>query len=315
MLSRRWIPVWLCILASICSTVAAASSGQENIKSGNLSPDNIRLASLSAAVIDLETAKPLLQKHSDIVVPIASITKIMSAMVLLDGKQDLDEKLTISREGFSSSKNAYSRLRPGSKLARGEMLQISLMSSENLATFVLAANYPGGVNAFIKAMNDKAKQLGMTNSTFTDPTGLSTGNQSTAMDLVRMARAAMKYALIQEYSTTDKRTVTFSHPRYHLNYRNTNPLVRKGEWDIALSKTGYLSEAGRCLIMLTEISGRRVAMVLLDSYGKRTPVGDAGRIKRWLTTGEGGRVSKVALRYERQKLQTYNIDLASAQNI
>ena len=269
---------------------------------------SIQLASLSAAVIELKSASSIYEKHPNIVVPIASITKLMSAMVLLDRKQSLTEKLIISRDGFKSAKNAYSRMRVGSKLSRKDLLQLSLMSSENLATFVLAANYPGGAVAFVTAMNQKAKSLGMQDTRFADPTGLNPGNQSTAADLVKMILAATNYPLIQKFSTSAEFTANFTNPRYTLSYRNTNLLVRKGEWDISLSKTGYLSEAGRCLVMLTNIGGKQVAMVLLDSFGKYTPVGDAGRIKKWLTTGNSGAISSSAVQYEKKKRQKYDLD-------
>lgn len=315
-MKMRQIP----LLALIC-VVVAVQSGSVSASSApvltpvynsvddllNLDPEKVRVASVSAVVSEMNSSVPLLWKYADNVMPIASITKLMSAMVLLDGGQALDEKLLISRQGFHSAKSVYSRIRPGSRISRRELLRLSLMSSENLATYVLAVNFPGGLEAFVGAMNNKARELNMLNSSFKDPTGLNAGNQSTASDLLFMVRAAMKYPLILEYSTTSEHIASFSSPRYRLKYRNTNPLVRKGDWDIALSKTGYINEAGRCLVMLTEISGFKVAMVLLDSFGKRTPVGDAARIKRWLTTGKGGKVSKTALQYEKKKRLVYNL--------
>jgi len=306
-MNTHWMRLFFLIGALLTISTPAISDAGRVDQLLNLDPENVRVASVSAAVIEMDSSVPLYWKHADIEVPIASITKLMSAMVIIDGGQSLNEKLVVSRDGFSSSKSAYSRIRPGSKISRGELLRISLMSSENLATHVLAANYPGGMKAFIKAMNDKAWSLNMLNSRFQDPTGLNPGNLSTAADLVLMIQAALNYPRILDYSTTKYHVARFSSPRYRLKYANTNPLVRKGQWDISLSKTGYISEAGRCLVMLTEVAGVEVAMVLLDSFGKRTPIGDAARIKKWLTTGVGGRVSKVALRYEKKKRLVYNL--------
>ena len=307
MIRKRILPLVLAFFgfAALLINVSTHAKSLDQLK--YLNSDKVHLASVSAAVIELNSATPLYQKHADMVVPIASLTKLMSAMVLLDGGQSLDEKLVISREGFSSKKNAYSRIRPESRISRKELLRISLMSSENLATFVLAANYKGGIPAFVSTMNKKAVALGMADSRFTDPTGLNAGNQSTASDLLLMVRAAIDYELIREYSTTSDHVAKFSSPRYRLQYRNSNPLVHSKKWDIALSKTGYIQEAGRCLIILTEISGHQVAMVFLDSFGERTPLGDAGRIKRWLTTGEGGRVARSALQYEQKRRMDYNL--------
>ena len=305
---KKWIRQLVLMTLLVAATTSHAAPLIESIEDFlSLNPDAVRIASVSAVVVELESASPVYWKHADTMVPIASLTKLMSAMVLLDSGQSLSEKLEIDRDGFRSEKNAYSRMRPGSKISRKELLRLSLMSSENLATHILAANYPGGVEAFVAAMNEKAQALNMANSRFTDPTGLSAGNQSTAVDLARLVGAAIKYPVILEYSTTKRHVARFSHPRYQLNYTNTNPLVRKGDWDIALSKTGYINEAGRCLVMLTEISGFQMAMVLLDSFGKRTPIGDAARLKKWLTTGKGSRVSKIALQYEEKKRQVYNL--------
>jgi len=305
---KRWTVLPLLVLCTLMATASHSAPVMESVDDFlNLDPQNVRIASLSAVVMEMESSYPIYSKHAETVVPIASLTKLMSAMVLLDGGQAMLEKLEINREGFQSEKNAFSRMRPGSRISRQELLRLSLMSSENLATYVLAANYPGGVEAFVQAMNDKAWSLAMFDSRFTDPTGLSAGNQSTAADLARLVAAAIEYPLILDYSTTKRHVAKFSHPRYRLNYSNTNPLVRKGKWDIALSKTGYINEAGRCLVMLTEISGTQVVMVLLDSFGKRTPVGDAARLKKWLTTGKGSKVSSVALQYEKKKRLVYNL--------
>lgn len=260
---------------------------------------NLQLASVHAAVAPLASGEPIYSKFADAPVPIASITKVMTAMVVLDSGQPLDEWLTIVERSVKPPKNAYSRLRIGSDAKRADLLRITLMSSENLAAYVLARNFPGGVDAFVAAMNAKARDLGMHDTRFVDPAGLWPENHSTAADLVRMVQAAHRYPLIREMSTTSQHSVRFRNPRYSLNYGNTNSLVRSPRWDVHLSKTGYLSEAGRCLVMVTEVQGEPMVMVLLDSLGSRTPLGDAGRIRRWLETGNGGAVASEALNYER----------------
>ena len=269
----------------------------------NDKPDitKIQLGSVHAAVFDMDNDVTLYSKHSDTLVPIASITKLMAAMVVLDSKRPLNEYVTIHKANKKSIKNAYSRIRINSKLKRGDLIKLALMSSENLSATVLALDYPGGVDAFVTAMNNKAKSLDMLNTRFVDSSGLSPENVSTAADLVKMVSAAAKYEKIREYSTTARYTANFKNPRYKLTYGNTNPLVHRRSWDVLLTKTGYLTEAGRCLVMLTEIENRQIAIVLLDSFGKRTPLGDAGRVKRWLTTGNSGAIAGAALKYEREK--------------
>ncbi|HSM27821.1 MAG TPA: D-alanyl-D-alanine endopeptidase [Thioalkalivibrio sp.] len=260
---------------------------------------NLQLASVHAAVAPLASGEPLYTKFADAPVPIASITKVMTAMVVLDSGQPLEEWLPVVERSVKPPKNAYSRMRIGSDAKRADLLRITLMSSENLAAYVLARNFPGGLDAFVAAMNAKARDLGMHHTRFVDPAGLWPENHSTAADLVRMVQAAHRYPLIREMSTTSQHSVQFRNPRYSLNYGNTNSLVRSPRWDVHLSKTGYLSEAGRCLVMVTEVQGEPMVMVLLDSLGSRTPLGDAGRIRRWLETGNGGEVASDALNYER----------------
>lgn len=267
------------------------------------SPDQLRLASVYATVVDLESGEALYRKHADVPTPIASVTKLMTAMVVIDGGQPLDEWLTIVDWNRALKKNAYSRLRIGSEARREELLRIALMSSENLATNVLARHYPGGFNAFVTAMNAKARSLGMSHSHFVDPAGLSPHNQASANDLARLLQAAYRVDEIRKLTTGYQHVAHFRNPRYALPYGNTNPLVASSRWDLQLSKTGYLNEAGRCLVMVTRVDERPVAMVLLNSFGTRTPLGDAGRVRRWLTTGNGGRVAGPALDYERRKTQ------------
>lgn len=270
----------------------------------NLEPDNVMLGSVMAAVYDPATGTMLYSKNADIPAPIASITKVMTAMVVLDSGLPLDEKLTIMKAERSTNRNGYSRIRIDSQLSRGDLMRLMLMASENLAAWNLAAHHPGGFDAFVEAMNKKAAELGMEKTRFADASGLSVENVSTANDLVKLLKAAADYPLIGEYSTTPSFTARFEKPRYNLHFGNTNRLVHRSSWAIDLSKTGYLNEAGRCLVMQTKVAERDVVMVLLDSFGKLTPIGDAGRIKRWLTTGSGGSVAGAALSYEQSKSAT-----------
>lgn len=264
-------------------------------------PAMLELASVHAAVADLETGTILYRKNADRVVPIASITKIMTAMVVLDSGADMNEWLEVVEREDPAPNNAYTRLRRGSQARRRDLLQIALMASENHAAYVLARHHPGGLSAFVRAMNDKAAELGMANTRFVGPSGLSVDNRSTADDLLKMVIAAADYPRIREYTEAGGHTVRFRYPRYRLRYGNTNVLAYRNHWSIGLSKTGYLDEAGRCLVMATELDGRAVAMVLLDSFGRRTPIGDAGRIRRWLETGEGGSIATAARRYEERR--------------
>jgi D-alanyl-D-alanine endopeptidase (penicillin-binding protein 7) len=271
----------------------------------HLDANRVNLGSVKAVVVDAQSGSLLYGKNADIQAPVASITKLMTAMVVLDGGQSLTEMLTIQKVERESDRNGYSRMRIGSRLSRSDLLRIMLMASENLAASNLAVHYPGGFKAFVAAMNQKALSLGMTQTRFADASGLSIRNVSTAADLVKLVSAANNYEIIRDFSTTGGYTARFQNPRYDLRYGNTNRLVHNGSWEIGVSKTGYLNEAGRCLVMVTTVEGREIVMVLLDSFGKLTPVGDAGRVKRWLTTGAGGRVAGAALNYERTKSATY----------
>lgn len=273
---------------------------------GALDETRLQLGSVSAVVLDKESGATLYSKRPDAVVPIASITKVMTAMVVLDSEQSLDELLEIVKPDLNTRKNDYSRMRIGSMARRGDLLRIALMSSENLAAWVLGYHYAGGMDAFISAMNQKAESLNMTRTRFVDTSGLFVDNRSTATDLGKMVIAAAGYDLIREYTTTRRYHVNFQSPRYQLGYANTNPLTRRGSWNIHLSKTGYLTEAGRCLVMLTLVDEREIAMVLLDSFGTKTPIGDAGRVKRWIETGSGGPIADAARRYSREKGARYD---------
>jgi serine-type D-Ala-D-Ala endopeptidase (penicillin-binding protein 7) len=288
------------IVALAWALVAVPSEGQARPNSAAL-----ELASAQAAVSDLASGELLFTKHADRQVPIASLTKLMTAVVVLDSGMPLNEWLTVVARAEPAPVNAYSRIRIGSELRRADLLRITLMASENQAAYVLSRHHPGGSDAFVAAMNDKAAELGMHASRFVDAGGLSAQNQSTAADLLRLVAAAMEYEIIRDYTRTPGFTAQFRNPRYTLQYGNTNLLVHRESWDVALSKTGYLQVAGRCLAMVANIDGRPIAMVLLDSLGTRTPLGDAGRIGRWLRTGQGGSVAVAARDYERQRQRDY----------
>ncbi len=243
----------------------------------------IALRSSSALVQDADTGEIVYGKNAEAVVPIASITKLMTAMVVLDRGLDLDENIKLSREDAVQMKGSRSRLRSGLSLTRGELLLLALMSSENRAAAALGQNYPGGLEAFVDAMNAKAAALQMDESRFVEPTGLSPANVSTASDLAKMVRAAHEYPLIREYSTKSRATVRAS--GRPLQYGNTNNLVRSSYWEIGLSKTGYISEAGRCLVMQVRLAEKDLIVVLLDSWGKHSRIGDANRLRKWLESG------------------------------
>jgi D-alanyl-D-alanine endopeptidase (penicillin-binding protein 7) len=240
-----------------------------------------RLASSIALIYDEQSKRTLYSKNPDTVSPIASISKLMTAMVVLDAQLPMDENITISKQDVDTLKNTHSRMRPGITLTRGELLKLALMASENRAAAALARTYPGGTEVAIARMNVKARELGMVNTRFLDPTGLNSGNVSTAEDLVKMVMAAQKYEAIHEATTSASHLVSLKGHR-SLKYNNTNPLVKSASWNINISKTGYINEAGRCLVMQASIKERPVVIVLLDSWGKRTRVGDANRIKKWM---------------------------------
>ncbi|HLY96765.1 MAG: D-alanyl-D-alanine endopeptidase [Sideroxydans sp.] len=240
-----------------------------------------KLGSAIAVIYDEQGQRSLYTKHADAVVPIASITKLMTAMVILDANLPLDEPISIEAEDRDHLKGTRSRMRNGMTLTRGELLKLALMASENRAAAALARTYPGGTQVVLAMMNAKARELGMESTQFFDPTGLHSDNVSTAQDLVKMVMAAQHYELIHQYTTSQSHIVNID-GRRTLRYNNTNPLVRNASWDIGLSKTGYISEAGRCLVMQAKILQRPVVIVLLDSWGKRTRVGDAVRIKNWM---------------------------------
>ena len=252
----------------------------------------LRLASTNVLVLDAAAGHPIYSKAADAVTPIASVTKLMTAMAVIDAGQPLDEIVTVGIADLDLLRGSHSRLRLGSELPRGEMLRLALMASENRAASSLARHYPGGLEAFVAAMNKKAADLGMVHTHFSDATGLSSENVSTANEVALMAKAAAAYPLIRDATTTSSHYVEVQPTGTLLGFNNTNSLVRGGEWDIQLSKTGFIREAGKCLVMLTTIASRPIVIVLLDSVGKLTRIGDANRVKYWLETGEAMPVLK-----------------------
>jgi D-alanyl-D-alanine endopeptidase (penicillin-binding protein 7) len=248
-------------------------------------PGGLNLRSQAALILDAEHGRILFHKNADAVLPIASITKLMTAIVVLDANLPLTEEIIIEDADVDILKNTRSRLRVGSSLARRDILRLALMSSENRAAAALGRTYPGGISVFVEAMNRKAFELGMGNSYFVDSTGLNSANVSTARDLAKLVDAAEDYDIIREFSTTAKHAVVFGDEDRSLQFVNSNNLVRSGNWDIGVSKTGFLSEAGRCLVMQAKITGKTIIIILLDSWGKNTRIGDANRIKKWMETG------------------------------
>ncbi len=247
-----------------------------------------QLKSASALVVEQDGLKVLYAKNVDAVLPIASITKLMTAQVVLDAALPLDELITVSPEDVDSIKRTRSRLRVGTTLSRRDLLKLALMASENRAAAALARAYAGGTPAFVAAMNRKAAELGMSRTRFVDGTGLSSENVSTAHDLARLVSAAHHHPLIREYSTDTGHTVELANGR-RLNYSNSNRLVRNSGWEIGLSKTGYISEAGRCLVLQTRIAAKPMIIILLDSWGRLTRIGDANRIKKWIESNASRR--------------------------
>ena len=268
----------LCLLMAWVVTLSAFGAGSDQ-------DHELKLGSVHAAVADLETGEMLFTKHADRAVPIASVTKVMTAIVAIESGESLDQWLRVKDWHEPPPVNAFSRIRLESTLARRNFIRLALMASENRAAYVVARHHPGGYDAFVEDMNLMASRLGMSSTTFVDPAGLSENNVSTARDLVKMLAAAEQYDLIREASQTRWYRARFHRPRYYKDYTNTNVLVHRG-WPIEVSKSGYLDASGRCLVMVTHVDGRRVAMVMLDALGTRTPVGDAGRIAQWLRGGE-----------------------------
>jgi serine-type D-Ala-D-Ala endopeptidase (penicillin-binding protein 7) len=245
------------------------------------------LQSSGVFVLDPTTGNTLYEKNADQAAPIASITKLMTAMVVLDSKQPLEEVIQITNEDIDLIKNTRSRLPIGSHFRRDDLLRLALMASDNRAASALGRNYPGGILAFVDAMNAKSKQLKLTATHFVDSSGLAPGNVSSPSDLGKLVAAASKYEIISEYSTTGAVNVQLPDSKRTLSFVNTNALVRASDWKIGLSKTGYISEAGKCLVMQAIIANQPVVIVLLDSWGRLTRIGDANRIRKWLEKNPG----------------------------
>ena len=278
--------VALIILLSV-SSVPAAEIGTDQLINQlweKLNDKHLKLKSSSVLIVD-RFDNPLFEKSIDEALPIASITKLMTAIVTLDAKLPLDEKITITKEDRDLIRLTGSRLKYGASLTRRELVILALMSSENRAAAALGRTYPGGMPAFVKAMNEKARSLGMFNSHFADPAGLKSENIASPRDLVTLARTAQQYPLIREATTAKELIVKPYKKKGPLRYVNTNRLIKNKKWAIELSKTGYINEAGRCLLMQTEIAGQPLVIVLLNSYGKLTPFGDANRIRKWIESG------------------------------
>jgi len=260
-------------------------------------PDELQLRSSVALVVDQQTNQVLYSKNDKAVLPIASLTKLMTGLLVDEAKLPMDAQIVITQDDVDTEKGSRSRLSVGSTLTRGELLHLALMSSENRAAHALGRTYPGGMSAFVSAMNSKARALGMKDTVYVEPTGLSSQNKSSAHDLAKLVDVASQYPLLRELTTSPSFAVALG--RRSVQFNNTNRLVRNPAWDIGLQKTGYIAEAGRCLVMQTRIAGRNLIMVFLDSAGSLTRIADAQRVRRWLESAGNVAVRKeVALATE-----------------
>lgn len=242
--------------------------------------DDLNLKSSVALVVDQDTNEVLFSKNDQAVLPIASLTKLMTGLIISEANLPMDDKITVTQDDVDTEKGSSSRLRVGTELDRGELLHLALMSSENRAAHALGRTYPGGLPVFVKLMNNKAQMLGMKDTRYVEPTGLSSLNQSSARDLVKLVDAAHRQPLMRELSTSTGYQVAVGNRM--LQYNNTNRLVKNPTWDIGLQKTGYISEAGRCLVMQAKVAGRQLIMVFLDSAGTLTRIADAERVRHWV---------------------------------
>jgi D-alanyl-D-alanine endopeptidase (penicillin-binding protein 7) len=276
-----YVPVRRAAVAgSAVAAAAYAPRSMGEIAGLHKTEDPLALRSNVAFVIDQNSSEVLFEKNANVALPIASITKLMTGVIVTEAKQDLDEVLQVTDADVDRHKYSSSRLPVGARMTRRELLHITLMSSENRAASALGRNYPGGKEAFVAAMNAKARQLGMNDTRYVDTSGLSSQNVSSARDLAKLVTVAYREPLLREFSTTPKSTVSASGRTMH--YNNTNYLVALPDWNIGLQKTGFINEAGRCLVMQAMIHGRNVVMVFLDSKGKMSRTADAGRIRRWI---------------------------------
>ena len=279
---RRLALAGLMGLAGIATANAATAHRAHHRRHAVVQPsaDDPGLRSAAAYVVDRDDASVWYSHNAQVASPIASITKLMTALVVADAHLPLDEELQVTAADRAIGKGAASRLAVGTRLSRGELLHLALMSSENRAAHALGRNYPGGVPAFVNAMNAKARALGMTATHFVEPTGLSSDNVASPEDLSRLVMAAAQNPTIRDFSTDTQLSVRVG--RRMVEFRNTDALVRNPTWDIIVQKTGYITEAGRCLVMQAVIGGRDVVIVLLNSFGKYTRVADAVRVRRWI---------------------------------
>ncbi|MCC7200455.1 MAG: serine hydrolase [Gammaproteobacteria bacterium] len=264
----------------LLAAAACAGLSSPAAQAAKSSPSMPAIRSSAFYVLDETNSAVVLSRHSNVARPIASITKLMTALVVLEAGQSLDDKIKVRREDKWFPSEAESRLPAGTVLTRGDLMHLALMSSENRAAYALCANYEGGLPACVQAMNSKAAALGMKSAHFVEPTGLSSRNVASSEDLAKLVMAASENPTIQQYSTDDSHIVPIGREKYE--FRNTNSLVRNPDWDIVVQKTGYISEAGRCLVMKTVFDGRSIVIVLLDSVGKLTRVADAKRIRKWM---------------------------------
>ena len=247
---------------------------------------NLNLRSHAALVFDQRDDEIIMERNAQEVVPVASLSKLMTAMVVLDADLDMQEAITISKDDKDRIRYSRSRLRKGMIFTRQDLLLIALAASENRAALALARTYPGGSSEFVKAMNDKAHALGLIKTHFADAAGLSNDNVSTAQELMQIVKVASEYSVIREFTTTTQESIFDQKGRREITFGNTNRLVKRDSWPINLSKTGYTSDAGNCLVMQTEINARPVIIVLLESWGKLSKYGDSNRIKNWLLRTE-----------------------------
>jgi len=272
-------------------TKAAIADARKDVQvtravAARIDPDNPGLQSTGVLILNEQNSEVLYEKNADNIIPIASITKLMTAMVVLDARLPLNELISITDADVDSLKNTSSRLQVGTTLTRGEMLLLALMSSENRAASALGHHFPGGKDAFLRKMNEKAAQLGMRNTRFYDSTGLTPQNVSTPRELALMVKAAQRYPEIHQFSTSSEYSFASNMRGNILTYRNTNPLVKDTDWDIGISKTGFINEAGRCIVMQATINNKPVVIVLMDSNGKYTRIGDVQRVRKWIESNQ-----------------------------
>ena len=292
---------------SVIRVVVPAKPSYGQIAGLHSMHDALDLKSSVALVIDQDTREVLFRKNDHAVLPIASLTKLMTGVIISGAKLPMDEIITITQDDVDTEKGSRSRLKVGASLTRGEMLHLALMSSENRAANALGRTYPGGLAVFVSLMNAKAKLLGMTDTRYVEPTGLSSRNQSSAQDLAALVGAAHADPVLRELSTSSGYQVAVGNRT--LQYNNTNRLIKNPEWDIGLQKTGYISEAGQCLVMQTKIAGRKLIMVFLDSAGKLSRLGDAERVRRWVEANPVANPAASPLAAERKA----NINAAARQ--